>query len=579
MIEPKLVKIEAVDEPDLKFANARDTRVLAKEASRPMPEERAPDSNDDAAPKSAPKPVLNTELKPESKKPKRLPPRLRNSKQKEVPTPLETPKQTEQVAPTAPVVPPQPKVVPRSAPKSASQPQARTPQPAPAHSKPPSAPPAQRESVPPQAPPTPSPPQNGSSRLIRWAMIAIAMVICAFLGWAQITNVDEVAVTLGELVPTGQVLAIQHLEGDIISEILIDEGEVVQADQVLIRLDPANAQTELKQMKSRHAALALEAERFHAVGTEREPDFTIVGDAYKNLVNDQYTIYQSQIEASEKRSEVVVAQIEQKKQELALFDEREETASKRADLLLEELVLRESLYKEGLTTKIVYLDIKRQVNDARGELSNMIVERRRTSESLEESRNKLRELHTNEKEQALTQMGVVTNELAQVNSSLDKLYDRVRRLKIISPIHGVIKGLKVHASGGGMIPGGAIILEIVPLYEDLLVETRITTRDVGHVEIGQPVTIKVTTYDSARYGSISGELKEISASTFLDEQGDPYYKGVILMDRDYVGNDPKVNKVLPGMTVQADIKIGRKTLLNYLLKPIVSSVKTRFRER
>lgn len=409
-------------------------------------------------------------------------------------------------------------------------------------------------------------------------MIAIAMVICTFLGWAQITNVDEVAVTLGELVPTGQVLAIQHLEGDIISEILIDEGEVVQVDQVLIRLDPANAQTELKQMKSRHAALALEAERFHAVGTEREPDFTIVGDAYKNLVNDQYTIYQSQIEASEKRSEVVVAQIEQKKQELALFDEREETASKRADLLLEELVLRESLYKEGLTTKIVYLDIKRQVNDARGELSNMIVERRRTSESLEKSRNKLRELHTNEKEQALTQMGVVTNELAQVNSSLDKLYDRVRRLKIISPIHGVIKGLKVHAAGG-VIPGGAIILEIVPLYEDLLVETRITTRDVGHVEIGQPVTIKVTTYDSARYGSISGELKEISASTFLDEQGDPYYKGVISMDRDYVGNDPQVNKVLPGMTVQADIKIGRKTLLNYLLKPIVSSVKTRFRER
>ena len=578
MIEPKLVKIEAVDEPDLKFANARDTGVLAKEASRPMPEERAPDSNDEAAPKSAPKPVLNTELKPESKKPKRLPPRLRNSKQKEVPTPLETPKQGEQVAPTAPVVPPQPKAVPRLAPKSASQPQARTPQPAPAHSKPPSAPPAQRESIPSQAPPTPSPTQNGSSGLIRWAMIAIAMVICTFLGWAQITNVDEVVVTLGELVPTGQVLAIQHLEGDIISEILIDEGEVVQADQVLIRLDPANAQTELKQMKSRHAALALEAERFHAVGTEREPDFTIVGDAYKNLVNDQYTIYQSQIEASEKRSEVVVAQIEQKKQELALFDEREETASKRADLLLEELVLRESLYKEGLTTKIVYLDIKRQVNDARGELSNMIVERRRTSESLEKSRNKLRELHTNEKEQALTQMGVVTNELAQVNSSLDKLYDRVRRLKIISPIHGVIKGLKVHAAGG-VIPGGAIILEIVPLYEDLLVETRITTRDVGHVEIGQPVTIKVTTYDFALYGSISGELKEISASTFLDEQGDPYYKGVILMDRDYVGNDPKVNKVLPGMTVQADIKIGRKTLLNYLLKPIVSSVKTRFRER
>jgi HlyD family type I secretion membrane fusion protein len=117
------------------------------------------------------------------------------------------------------------------------------------------------------------------------------------------------------------------------------------------------------------------------------------------------------------------------------------------------------------------------------------------------------------------------------------------------------------------------------LNEELLVETRITTRDIGHVEIGQPATIKVTAYDYARYGSISGELKEISSSTFLDKQGDLYYKGVISMDRDYVGNDPQVNKVFPGMTVQADIKTGRKTLLEYLLKPIVSSIGNGFRER
>ncbi len=420
--------------------------------------------------------------------------------------------------------------------------------------------------------------EAGSSGLIRWAMIAIGLVICAFIIWAQITNVDEVAITSGEIVPTGQVQAIQHLEGGIIQEILVDEGEIVDSEQVLIRLDPAGAATELNQMKARQAALDLQAERFRAVGTSREPDFSFVSDEYKDLIEDQYSIYNSQLDASEKRREVIIAQIEQKKQELALFDEREETLSNNADILLEELELREDLYKKGLTSKIVYLDIKRQVNEVRGELANLIVDRRRTAEALAESRNKLRELDTNEKEQALTQMGVVTNELAQVNSSLSKLYDRVRRLDITSPIHGIVKGLKVHTNGG-VIPAGAIILEIVPLDEELIIETRITTRDVGHVKIGHPVTIKVTTYDSARYGGISGELREISATTFLDEQGDPYYKGIITLDRDYVGNDPERNKVLPGMTVQADIKTGRKTLLDYLLKPIVSSVKTGFRER
>ncbi|NQV99212.1 MAG: HlyD family type I secretion periplasmic adaptor subunit [Rhodospirillales bacterium] len=420
--------------------------------------------------------------------------------------------------------------------------------------------------------------EAGSAGLIRLSMIAISTVICAFVVWAHYTNVDEVAVTSGEIVPTGQVQAIQHLEGGIIQEILVDEGEEVQTEQILIRLDPSSAATELNQMKARQAGLDLQAERFRAVGTSREPDFSFVGDEYKSLIDDQYSIYQSQINAAQKRREVIVAQIEQKKQELALFEEREETLSNNADILLEELLLREDLYKKGLTSKIVYLDIKRQVNDARGELSKLIVDRRRTAESLAESRNKLRELDTNEKEQALTQMGVVSNELAQVNSSLSKLYDRVRRLEIPSPIHGIIKGLKVHTNGG-VIPAGAIIMEIVPLDEELIIETRITTRDVGHLEVGQPVTIKVSTYDFARYGGISGELKEISATTFLDEQGDPYYRGIIGLDRTYVGNDPGRNKVLPGMTVQADIKTGRKSLLDYLLKPIVSSVKTGFRER
>lgn len=420
--------------------------------------------------------------------------------------------------------------------------------------------------------------EAGSSGLIRSAMVAIAIVICLFLIWAHVTKVDEVAVTSGEVVPTGQVQSIQHLEGGIIQEILVDEGETVEAEQILIRLDPSGAATELNQMRARQAGLDLQAERFRAIGSNREPDFSFVGDEYRSLIDDQYSIYQSQLNAAEKRREVVIAQIEQKKQELALFEEKEETLSNNADILLEELLLREDLYKKGLTSKIVYLDIKRQVNDARGELSNLIVDRRRTAESLAESRNKLRELDTNEKEQALTQMGVVTNELAQVNSSLSKLYDRVRRLEIASPIHGIIKGLNVHTNGG-VIPAGAIILEIVPLDKELVVETRITTRDVGHLIEGQAVTVKVSTYDFARYGGISGELREISASTFLDEQGDPYYRGIVSLDREYVGNDPDLNKVLPGMTVQADIKTGRKTLLDYLLKPIVSSVKTGFRER
>ena len=421
--------------------------------------------------------------------------------------------------------------------------------------------------------------EAGSSGLIRIAMVTIAVVICAFLVWSAVTNVDEVAIASGEVVPTGQIQSIQHLEGGIISEILVQDGEEVEKEQVLIRLDPSAAAAELNQMKARRTGLELQRERLRALGTGSEPDFSFVGSEYSQLVDDQVTIYQSAIEALENRRKVVVTQIEQRKQELALLEEREDTLSRTSDLRLEEYEMREDLFRRGLTTRISYLDAKRALNETRGELANLIVERQQTQESLAEQETRLEEIDTDAKEQSLAEMGAVTNELSQVNETLSRLFDQVRRLEISAPVRGYVKGLQVHTVGG-VIPPGAVIMEIVPTDKELVVETKITTRDVGHVRVGQPVTIKVTTYDYARYGGISGELRDVSASAFVDEAtGDPYYKGMVAMDRGYVGFDPEKNRVKPGMTVQADIKTGRKTLLEYLMKPVVSSVKTAFRER
>ena len=420
--------------------------------------------------------------------------------------------------------------------------------------------------------------EAGSSGLIRIGMITISVVICAFVVWAAITDVDEIAVTSGEVLPTGQVQSIQHLEGGIISEINIEEGEVVQKGQVLIKIDPAEAETELKLMNVRRAGLELQAERLRAIGAGREPDFSFVSEKFKELIDDQVSIYNSQFEASENRRLILLNQIEQRKSEIVSINQQENTLSRNADLMLEEFVMREDLYKKGLATKLSYLDIKRQLNKANGDLANLISERSKNKEALIESQNKLSELDTSAREQALAEMGAVTNELAQINESLNRLQDRVRRLEIISPVRGVIKGLKVHTVTG-VIPPGAVILEVVPLDKELIIETRISTRDIGHVTPGQPVTVKIATFDYARFGGITGELKDISATTFLDEQGEPYFKGTITMDRSYVGFDPEKNRVMPGMTVQADVKTGKKTLLSYLLKPVVSSISSSFRER
>ncbi len=420
--------------------------------------------------------------------------------------------------------------------------------------------------------------EGGSSGLIRGAMLTICIVIMLFLGWSMVTNVDEVAVTSGEVIPSGQVQALQHLEGGIVKQILLEEGQLVEKDQVLITLDETAAVTELQKLEARRAGLEIRSERLRALGIGGVPDWSKVGTRYPNMLQDQQRIYEGSLEAFFSRQETIRKQIEQRRSDLQALDEREQTLTRTADIFAEELEVREKLYKEGLTSKISYLDAKRSMNTARGELSDLISERERATEAIKESQSRLDEIETEFREQALAELSESANELIQVEEALVQARDRVRRLKITAPVRGIVKGLNIHTVGG-VIPPGEIITEIVPLDKELVVEAKIKPRDVGHVRIGQPVTVKVTTYDFARFGGISGELKDVSASTFLDEQGEPYYKGIIELDRNFVGHDPSQNRVMPGMTVQADIKTGKKTLFEYLLKPVYSSVSTAFRER
>lgn len=420
--------------------------------------------------------------------------------------------------------------------------------------------------------------EGGSSGLIRGAMLTICIVIMLFLGWSMVTNVDEVAVTSGEVVPTGQLQALQHLEGGIVKNILIQEGEVVEKGQTMLQLDQTAAVTELQKLEARRAGLEIRSERLRALGTGGVPDWSKVGSRYPGMLSDQQKIYEGSLEAFFIRQETIRKQIEQRRADLEMQNEREQTLTRTAQIFADELEVREKLYKEGLTSKIQYLDAKRSLNTARGELTDLVSERERARQAIKESQSRLDEIDTEFRQQALAELSESANELIQVEEALVAARDRVKRLNIVAPVRGIVKGLMIHTVGG-VIPPGAIITEIVPLDNELIIEARIQPRDVGHVRIGQPVTVKVTTYDFSRYGGISGELKDVSASTFLDEKGAPYYKGIVGLDRNYVGKDPLQNRVMPGMTVQADIKTGKKTLFSYLLKPVYSSVSTAFHER
>jgi HlyD family secretion protein/adhesin transport system membrane fusion protein len=175
-------------------------------------------------------------------------------------------------------------------------------------------------------------------------------------------------------------------------------------------------------------------------------------------------------------------------------------------------------------------------------------------------------------------LSTTVTELAQVQESIGRLEDRVNRLVVIAPTRGIVKGLAVHNTGAVVQPGG-LVCEIVPVDRELKVEAKVTPRDIGFLKPGQRVKVKVATYDFARYGAVMGTLQQTSASSFINDKGDPYFKAIVSLDRDYVGDTPGMFRVGPGMTVTAEVITGDKTLLQYMLKPIFTQLRQSFHER
>lgn len=418
--------------------------------------------------------------------------------------------------------------------------------------------------------------EAGASRLVRLALVAASLTVVAFVIWAALTRLDERASAFGQVVPAGSVQQIQHLEGGIVEELLVEEGQMVEAGQVLARLSEVQARSELEMARAREAALRLRADRLRAIGTSQQPDFAGVEPAYADLAADQMAIFDMQTEAVAAEAAILESQVEQRQAEIAVIREQRQTLSGQIDLFKDELTLRQNLAEKGLGTRLEAMAAQRDLARLQGELRGLLSEEQAALERMSEVQRRLTDLHSARREAALNEMGEVTAELAQVRETLARLTDRVRRLDVVSPVRGLVQNMAVKTVGA-VIPAGALVTEVVPVDDSLMVDVRISTRDVGHVQVGQPVQVKVTSYDFARFGSVKGRLDLISATTFLDEEKQPYYKGRVRIDTNYVGE--KERPVLPGMTVQADIITGQKTLLEYLLKPIYLAFSDAFHER
>ncbi len=418
----------------------------------------------------------------------------------------------------------------------------------------------------------------GPSRFNHASLIVIAGLVAGFIAWAAITKVDEVSVTSGEVMPSGMVQTIQHHEGGVIEKIFVGPGDIVEQGQTLVTLRPNDLKADRDQLEARRVALELQAERLRAYAEGREPNYGTVDNRYAMLVNDQKSIMDLQRQSRESQVMVLDTQIAQREAELAVLSGQEKSIREQIALLSEQLKMRETLLEKGLVSRVLYLETQRELSRNTGLLNEVIGKARTSREAIAEAKGRTLELDSKLKSESVQQMGLVTKELAELREAIARIDDRKERLEIKSPVRGVVQSLEVNTIGGVIAAGGPVV-HIVPLDETLVVETRIPPRDVGFISVGQEAKVKFSSYDFTKFGALNGKVSRISATTFTDDKGNSFYRARIDLDRNYVGETPGHNLILPGMTVVADIKTNRKTLIEYLIRPIYTAITQAFRER
>jgi HlyD family secretion protein/adhesin transport system membrane fusion protein len=412
-----------------------------------------------------------------------------------------------------------------------------------------------------------------SSLLYLGSAFVVAVTI-----WASLTEIRELAAAPGQIAPSGSVRLVQHLEGGLVAEIMVSEGEIVQKGAPLVRLQPIAAESDLEQVLSRLGHLSLHRERLTAIIEERVPDWGLDGERNPDAVTEQIEAFNATRAQRAKERESLIARVEQREAEVDSLSKQIESLARQVTIQKDQLAIRKGLLDQGLMSKTVFLEVRRMTERTENELTTASGQHAAARKMLADARIKLLELDTDYRRRLTEERSRIAAEIAEAEHTIKKHRDRVARLFVRAPIEGIVQELIPRAIGEVVSPTG-LVAQIVPTNSELVAEVRIAPKDIGHVKVGDPADVKVSTYDPARFGGIDGKVRQISASTFKAENGEPYYKAIIGLSRDHVGRNQEQHHVLPGMVVQADIITGVKSLTRYLLKPVYRSLDTAFTER
>ncbi|MCG6382521.1 HlyD family type I secretion periplasmic adaptor subunit [Vibrio fluvialis] len=433
-----------------------------------------------------------------------------------------------------------------------------------------------------------------SARIMLWVMVLFFILAGAWASWAQI---DNVTVGQGKVVPSSQIQVVQNLEGGLVKQILVREGEQVKKGQQLLLIDDTRFRSDYREREQQVANLTASVlqlsasiasvvvnEEFTEAEWEKSVriDYTKLAfppalvESQPDLVERQRAQYRQDLDNLRNQLSVISQQVKQKQQDLVEIQARVVNLRQSYSYANKELEITKPLADEGVVPRIELLKLQRQVNDTRRDLTSSELKVPVLKSALRESMLSRIDAALKFRSQQQDALNQTQDKLSAMTESTVGLEDRVNRTVVVSPVTGTIKTLYVNTVGGVIQPGMDIV-EIVPTEDTLLVEAQIAPQDIAFLRPDLPAIVKFSAYDFTKYGGLEGTLEHISADTSQDEDGNSFYLVRVRTKETSLGHDASL-PIIPGMTASVDIITGKRTVLDYLLKPILSAKDNALRE-
>ena len=421
---------------------------------------------------------------------------------------------------------------------------------------------------------------QGPRRITHLLLAVILLLFVTAGAWASWATVDEITRGDGRVIPSRQMQVVQTLDPGIVEEILIGAGDLVEPDQVLLRIDDTGFASEMGELDAQRRALLGQIARMQSeLNGDEAPVFPDgLAEEAPQVIADERELFFARREELENQLNILRQQAEQREQELGELRAAEDQFATGLSLAHQELAVYNSL-TPGVVPRVEILQVRQRVNELNGQLEQTRVAVNRAEAAIREAHQRIEDQFLQFRAEARRELNARRAELAVIDERLRGATDRVVRTDVRSPVAGIVNRVNVTTVGGVVQPGEDLI-EIVPIEDSLLVEARIRPADVAFLRPGLPAVVKITAYDFAVYGGLDGEVERISADTIVDEEtGESFYQIAVRTQDAVLGNGEEDLPIIPGMVASVDILTGERTILEYLLNPLQRGLSEALTER